>query len=85
LLKINADTVARIISADEEYNANVIEIDLDKMNQDLLTACRERGLSVMLNYGGKDPQAFRRMLSWQPDLVNVNHGDLFAREAASIE
>jgi hypothetical protein len=37
----------------------------------------------MLIYGKKEPQAFRKMLSWKPDMVNVNHGDVFARVAAS--
>jgi len=82
-LKINAGTVTDVIEAAEVYQANIIEIGLDKVNQDLMDACRERRLKVMLIYGKKDPAAFRRMLAWKPDLVNVNHGDVFARVAAS--
>jgi hypothetical protein len=76
--------VADVIEAAEVYRANIIEIGLNKVNQALMDACRERGLKVMLYYTKKDPAAFRRMLSWKPDLVNVNHGDVFARVAASV-
>jgi glycerophosphoryl diester phosphodiesterase len=85
LLKVNAKTVAGVIEADEVYQANIVEIGSDKVNQDLVDACRQRGLKVMLNYGGRDPKVFRRMLSWRPDMVNVNHGDIFARIAAMFE
>ena len=84
LLKMNAETVAGVIEADEVYQANIIEIGFDKVNHDLVNACWQRGLKVMLNYGGKDPEAFRQMLSWKPDMVNVNHGDIFARVAATF-
>jgi glycerophosphoryl diester phosphodiesterase len=82
-LKMNAESVAGIIDADEDYRANIIEISLSKVSQDLMTECRERGLRVMLIYGENDPHAFRQMLSWHPDMVNVNHGDVFAQVAAA--
>jgi glycerophosphoryl diester phosphodiesterase len=84
LLKINASRVQDVIEAAEVYQANIIEIGLNKVNQNLMDVCRERGLKVMLYYEKKDPAAFRKMLSWKPDLVNVNHGDVFARVAASL-
>jgi glycerophosphoryl diester phosphodiesterase len=84
VLKMNAEKIADVINAEQVYHANIIEISLKKVNQDLITACRERGLKVMLIYGKKDPRAFRQMLSWKPDMVNVNHGDVFARVAASM-
>jgi glycerophosphoryl diester phosphodiesterase len=84
LLKMNAETVSNIVEADEVYRANIIEIDHAKVNQELVDACRERGLKVMLAYGGRDLEAFRGMLHWRPDLVNVNHGDLFAQVAAWV-
>jgi glycerophosphoryl diester phosphodiesterase len=83
-LKVNAETVTEIVKAKEVNQANIIEISFGKVNQDLVNACREQGLKVMLNYGGKDPEAFRHMLSWKPDMVNVNHGDIFARVAATF-
>jgi glycerophosphoryl diester phosphodiesterase len=82
-LKMNAESVDGIVDAVEGYRANIIEISLSKVNQELMTECRERGLRVMLIYGEKDPDVFRQMLSWQPDMVNVNHGDVFAQVAAA--
>jgi glycerophosphoryl diester phosphodiesterase len=84
-LKVNAQTVAEVVEAHEVYRADIIEISLKKVNQELMDACRERGMKVMLLHGKKDPRAFKRMLSWQPDLVNVDHGDLFAQIATSTQ
>jgi glycerophosphoryl diester phosphodiesterase len=84
LLKMNAETVSDIVKAKEVYRANIIEIGLDKVTQEMVNACRERALKVMLIHGSKDPEAFRRILAWKPDMVNVNHGDAFARVAATF-
>jgi glycerophosphoryl diester phosphodiesterase len=82
-LKMNAGSIDEIVDAAEKYRADIIEISLNRVNQDLMKECRERGLRVMLIHGEKDPDAFRQMLSWHPDLVNVNHGDLFAQVAST--
>jgi glycerophosphoryl diester phosphodiesterase len=81
-LKMNAKTVEDVIKAHEAYGADIIEIGLDRVSQELVDACRERGMRLMLIHGEKDADAFRRMLAWEPDLVNVDHADLFARVAA---
>jgi glycerophosphoryl diester phosphodiesterase len=84
-LKMNAERLADVVEAHEVYHADIVEISLNKVSQELVDACRARGMKVMLLYGKKDPYAFRRMLSWNPDMVNVDHGDLFAEVLASPE
>jgi len=78
-LKINAATIERGIEANEKFQANIIEVDLDNLSHDLMAACRQRDLKVMVNYGGSEPGIFRQIIHWQPDMLNTNHGDLFAK------
>jgi glycerophosphoryl diester phosphodiesterase len=82
-LKMNAESTEHIVDAAEKYQADIIEISLDKVNPEMVKECRERGLRVMLIHGEKDPDAFRQMLFWRPDLVNVNYGDVFSQVAAA--
>jgi glycerophosphoryl diester phosphodiesterase len=77
-LKINAATIQRAIEAHETFQASIIEIDLENLSHDLIAACRQRGMKVMVNYGGSEPHIFQQILHWQPDMINTNHGDLFA-------
>jgi len=83
-LKINVESVADVIQAHELYRANIVEVGLDNMSDELLDACRQRGLRVMIYHPEKDPRAFRDVLRWGVDMVNVDHGDLFARVASEF-
>jgi putative hydrolase of the HAD superfamily len=80
-LKVNVRSVADVIDASERYHANIVEVGLDNMSEELVDACRQLGLKIMINHMEKEPQAFREILRWDVDMVNVNHGDLFSRVA----
>jgi glycerophosphoryl diester phosphodiesterase len=83
-LKINVSSVEDVILADEEYQANIIEVELDKISQALVDACRRRGLKIMIRHEHKDPDAFRDVLRWGADMINLDHGDLFLKVAAEF-
>lgn len=85
LLKVNVRSVKEAALAKDELGANIVEIGLDDMNQELLQACRQIGLKVMINYMGNDPEAFRKILRWQVDMVNVDYGDEFVRALQLFE
>lgn len=80
-LKINAENVADVIEADERYHANIVEVGLDNISQELVDECRSRGLKIMIYHQKKEPEAFREILRWGVDMVNLNHGDVFAKVA----
>ncbi|MFC1974965.1 glycerophosphodiester phosphodiesterase family protein [Chloroflexota bacterium] len=78
-LKMNAATVEQVAEAHQKYHANIIEVELDHLSQDFMVTSRQRGMKVMVNYGGKEPDVFQQILRWQPDMLNTNHGDIFAK------
>ena len=80
-LKVNVKNVADVIEATERYRANIVEVGLDNMSRELVDACRERGLKVMVYHQEKDPEAFREVIRWGVDMINLNHGDVFAKVA----
>ena len=54
-----------------------IETGLDRLTPELVGACQERDIRVMVLQSNNDPDAFRRILEWQVDMVNLNHADTF--------
>ncbi len=76
-LKINVKTVDDVVRAHELYQANIVEVGLEHMSQALQSACQERAIQVMIYHQQKDPAAFRAVLDWGADLINLNHGDAF--------
>ena len=44
---------------------------------ELVAACQERDIRVMVLQSHNNPDAFRRILEWQVDMVNLNHADAF--------
>lgn len=78
-LKMNAYTVSDIIEAAEVYRANIVEVDLDNMNEDIVRACHWYGLRLMIYAREKDEAAFHQVIEWGADMVNLNHGDLFQK------
>lgn len=76
-LKINVKSVEDVIRAHEIYRANLVEVGLAHMSEGLRTACQSRGIKVMIYQAEKDPVAFRAVLDWDADLVNLNHADAF--------
>ena len=83
-LKINAATLGQIEAAQQEFDAQIIEIDLANVTEEMMNACRNREMQVMINYGGDDPARLQTMLAWRPDFVNVNYGDRVARLAREM-
>lgn len=76
-LKINVKTVADVVRAQEVYQANLVEVGLEHMTHELQAACQARGLRIMIYHQQNDPVAFRAVLDWGADLINLNHGDAF--------
>lgn len=82
-LKVNAADAAGALAAHDSLRANIIEAGLDDLNQELIDACRARGMKLMVFHKEKDPAAFRAMLDWGVDMINCDHGDVAAQVASA--
>src|SRR5690606_20312674 len=71
-LKINAKTPQEVAEAHERYNAQIIEVGLGNFSQELLAACHERGMKLMVLHTKKDPEGFRRAIEWNVDMINLD-------------
>jgi glycerophosphoryl diester phosphodiesterase len=83
--KVNVFSVPDVVRADEEFGAEIIEVRLKDMSQRILQECRRRGMQVMIYHERKEEGAYRQILRWGVELVNLNHGDLFLRVLQDVD
>jgi glycerophosphoryl diester phosphodiesterase len=83
--KVNVFTIEDIIRADEEFGAALVEIRLKDMSQAMVQECRRRGMRVMIYHQAKEKGAYRQVLRWGVEMVNLNHGDLFLEALREYE
>lgn len=84
-LKVNVKNVDTVKEAVDKYRANIVELSLGTMTPDVVAACRERGLRIMVLNTKKDPEAFRRIVESGADLVNLDHGDVFLQVQKEVQ
>ena len=74
-LKVNVRTPKDVAAAHKHLGARIVEVGLDRMSDELIDACRQRDIRLMIYE--KKPQNFPQVIAWQPDMVNLDHADLF--------
>ena len=81
-LKVNVSTPKDVADAHKAFGARIVEVSLDAMSNELVEACRERGIKTMIYE--KDPATFPDVIRRQPDMVNLDHADLFLQALRKV-
>jgi glycerophosphoryl diester phosphodiesterase len=81
-LKVNVTSAKGVISAEKEFGARIVEVSLDDMSEALIRVCHERGIKLMIFE--KEPKRFPEVIAWQPDMVNLDHADVFIETLARL-
>lgn len=78
---------ARIMTRRKDYpsladtiqfvNSEIIEFDAEVDNLAEISACQQAGRQAMIAYNGADVDRFSEILDFGPDLINLNHPDVF--------
>lgn len=84
-LKVNVSNVNDVREAAERYRANIVETSLKNMTDELVEACRQRDLKIMILQTKNDPDAFRQIVERKADLVNLDHGDAFLKVEKQVQ
>ena len=84
-LKVNVESPAQVEIAQETFGAQIVEVPAEKLSYELVQTCRERGLKLMALCLDDDPQSFRDLLRWQPDMVNLDRLDVFLRVVDELQ
>jgi len=80
-LKMNIESIEDAYRVHVEFRADIVELGLKHVHQELLDVCRQLGMKVMVYHQEKDELAFREICRWGVDMINTNHGDVFLKTA----
>jgi glycerophosphoryl diester phosphodiesterase len=61
-----------------EFGPAIIEHDIVTLTDEFIQACHERGLRVMASVRGVDPAGYRKAISMNVDMVNLDSPDIFS-------
>lgn len=81
-IKINVASREDIERAIAIHDAGIVEVEHEVASRALIDAARSLGVRPMIKYGGDDEDTFRRIIDMEPDMVNVDHADVFQRVMA---
>lgn len=76
-LMTNAYNTKAVYKAEKNYRANIIETELNWITADLVDACRQTGIKLMLFVGNDDPEQLERAILWGADMINLDHPEAF--------
>jgi glycerophosphoryl diester phosphodiesterase len=72
-LKQSIESLHDLRHADEVLGAKVVEIKPKHLSPELVRACRERGVRVMIPVFDRDDELYVDAMRWGPDLINLDH------------
>lgn len=77
VLKMNAASPAEAKKWLDTVQANMVEVTPAGMTPDMIKACHDLGLKVMVYEPAKNLDTFRRAIELGADMINLNHADAF--------
>lgn len=83
-VKINVRHVQDVVDAHKRFKADIAEVSLANMSAELQQTCRDLGIRVMIYHPEKEVEAFRRIIDWQVEMINLNHADVFLHVAREM-
>lgn len=84
-LKVNASTPEEVAAAVRDYQANIIETNVDRLTPALREACSKHGVKIMLKATKDDDDEYRAIIAAKPDLANVDFPKRFKELEAELK
>jgi len=83
-IKINESTPDGVAKAKVKFDPQIIECDIDSLIDEMLIACHQNGLKLMVRVEGKDKTTFRRIINAGADMANVDYPADFLKVKKNI-
>jgi glycerophosphoryl diester phosphodiesterase len=84
-LKINAATPAEVREANEQYQATIIECEVDQITSELVQTCRELGIRLMVYAQHNTREEYEAVIRSPADLVNLDRPELYLQVLDSLQ
>lgn len=76
-LKMNARTPEEVQKVIDTVQANIIEVSPKNLTAEMVQACHDRGVKIMVYEPQRNLDTFRTAIELGADMINLNHADAF--------
>ncbi len=76
-IKINAHSPEEVKEAKAQYNANIIECNVQEITPEMVQACDDLGIQIMAYATTNTEEEFKAVIQSQADLVNLDKPSLY--------
>ncbi|MEM6846279.1 MAG: glycerophosphodiester phosphodiesterase family protein [Bacteroidota bacterium] len=83
-LKINAATAAEVQEAKAQYQATIIECEVEQVTPELVKTYRELGIRLMVYAQHNTREEFEAIIRYSADLVNLDRPELYLQVLDSL-
>lgn len=81
-IKVNASDIEGIKKWQAVCRPSYVEIELENITKELVNYCHKNGILVMAAIQNGNEEAYKKAIQAQPDLVNIDQPELWARVVA---
>jgi glycerophosphoryl diester phosphodiesterase len=74
-LKVNVKSPQDLERVEQFFGARIVEVDLKDLTPELVTACKKRGIRLMVLYLEHETEKFRQILASGAEMINTDYGD----------
>ena len=84
-VKINAHNPEEVREAKENYDAYIIECNVQEITPELVESCRTLNIRIMAYANSNTPEEFRAVIRSEADLVNLDRPSLYIEQLRILQ
>jgi glycerophosphoryl diester phosphodiesterase len=84
-VKINAHSPEEVREAKENYDAYIIECNVQEITPELVESCRTLNIRIMAYADSNTPEEFRAVIQSEADLVNLDRPSLYIEQLRILQ
>lgn len=84
-VKINAHSPEEVREAKENYDAYIIECNVQEITPELVESCRTLNIRIMAYADSNTPEEFRAVIHSEADLVNLDRPSLYIEQLKILQ
>jgi glycerophosphoryl diester phosphodiesterase len=84
-VKINAHSPEEVREAKENYDAYIIECNVQEITPELVESCRTLNIRIMAYADSNTPEEFRAVIQSEADLVNLDRPSLYIEQLKILQ
>lgn len=83
-VKVNADSPKAVRDAKEEYNAYIVECQVEEITPELIATCQKLDIKIMAYADSNTPEEYMTVIQSEADFVNLDKPSLYLEQLRQL-